>query len=198
MPVFASQKIAHIHHGLGHDQDGESSCPFYLKNICRFLHSQAPVLPTKRRTVGSSSSSKASRPSAFAAELFPTTKADKRRIKHSSFLSRIEKPKKSQAKKIRRPSKKLVTTLESLADALPDADAEFETSNARIKQRSLKSSPGAMKKKAKLEAGEKERFQQNLAQLAKGGTEGPENGTSAKWAALRAHINATIDRNEAT
>lgn len=139
--------------------------------------------------------SKASQASAFASDSFPSNKADKRRMKHSSFLSRIEKPKKTTAKKVRRPSKKLITTLESLADALPDADAEVGTGNARIKQRSLKSRPGAMKKKAKLEAEEKERFQKNLAQLAQGSGQCGEKAMTAKWETLRSHISATIEKS---
>ena len=103
-----------------------------------------------------------------ANSLFRTTKEDKRLIRHSALISRIEKAS-TKSKKRRRPSKKLVTTLESLVDALPDVPpaADGETLDAaRAKQRKLKSRPGALKRKAKLETLERERFAKNMAQMA--------------------------------
>lgn len=145
-------------------------------------------------------------------ENFKTTKKDKRTIKHSSFVSRIEKAN-SKAKKRRRPSKKLVADLESLANALPD-DADggtgegVESGNAKIRHRSLKSRPGAMKRKGKLETMEKERFGKNMAQMvtgtataapksAEGSMAGAANGggaSSARWAALRGFIQQTMEQ----
>ncbi|KAI4198616.1 MAG: hypothetical protein LQ350_005146 [Teloschistes chrysophthalmus] len=100
---------------------------------------------------------------------FGTSKKDKRIIKRSALISRIEKSKHKQ-KKRRRPSKKLVVSLESLADALPEAPSRdeagaTEASAGKIRHRSLKSQPGSMKKKEKIIRLEKDRFNQNMAQL---------------------------------
>ncbi|KAK3049335.1 hypothetical protein LTS18_012769, partial [Coniosporium uncinatum] len=91
---------------------------------------------------------------------FTTTKKDKRIMKHSLLMSKVQK---SQARpKRRRPNKKLVANLESLADALPDADAnggegagagiesrDKVVDQATIRQKSLKSRPGALKRREK-------------------------------------------------
>ncbi|KAI5309648.1 hypothetical protein KEM55_002744 [Ascosphaera atra] len=119
------------------------------------------------------------------ADEFRTNKKDKRTIKHETFLARIEKSRKKKLKR-RRPSKKLVTNLDSLADALPGSDDDEDTdmdgsprakkaqgldaggagqSNI-IKQKSLKHKPGALKKKEKIDARERDRFQRNLAQMS--------------------------------
>lgn len=103
-------------------------------------------------------------------------------------------------KKRRRPSKKLITTLESLADALPDAGGENAISESRngeimaevdraevrgglgamtkIRQRSLKSRPGAMKMREALEKRERERFERNMATIIGSRLEAERNGTS--------------------
>ncbi|KAL8641639.1 MAG: hypothetical protein Q9226_008607 [Calogaya cf. arnoldii] len=141
---------------------------------------------------------------------FRTTKKDKRMIKHSALISRIEKSK-AQPKKRRRPSKKLVADLESLAAALPDApprdDHVTETGIATMRHRSLKSKPGAMKKKEKIISMEKDRFNRNMAQMA--AVQTPDStqmeasqSTAAstqvqsrsKWAALRSHIQQTMEQ----
>ncbi|OJD09804.1 hypothetical protein AJ78_08916, partial [Emergomyces pasteurianus Ep9510] len=110
---------------------------------------------------------------------FRTTKKDKRQIKHSVFLSKIEKPRGKPLKR-RRPSKKLVTSLNSLVDALPDAGDGTSSSSTKndkhraimagqvniIHQKSLKHKPGAMKRKETLDRRERERFARNLAQMA--------------------------------
>ncbi|KAL9577221.1 MAG: hypothetical protein Q9212_006507 [Teloschistes hypoglaucus] len=62
---------------------------------------------------------------AETASAFGTSKKDKRIIKHSALISRIEKSK-HKAKKRRRPSKKLMVSLESLGDALPEAPSRDE------------------------------------------------------------------------
>jgi hypothetical protein len=102
---------------------------------------------------------------------FINSKKDRRTIKHSAFISRIEKASKKPLKR-RRPNKKLVTTLEGLADALPSVDelvkgGKGELGGGKIGGRkgSLKSKPGAMKRKEKLERGERERFGRNLAAI---------------------------------
>lgn len=139
---------------------------------------------------------------------FKTTKKDKRLIKRSTFVSRIEKPHKKSTKR-RRPSKKLVTTLESLADALPDArnkegGVAGELANV-IRHKSLKSRPGAMKRKEKLDRLERERFGKNMAQMVvlkdKAKTD-PDAAmdttigtTSGRWAALRNFLTQTMEQN---
>lgn len=102
--------------------------------------------------------------------------------------------------KRRRPSKKLVTTLQSLANALPEAE-EFrhQDDDPRIQHKSIKTRPGAMKRRAKLEAMEKDRFQKNLVQMASrqstdlGDTDHERStATSGRWMALRNFIGATM------
>ena len=132
------------------------------------------------------------------------TKRAKRDSKHAILLSRITKTAPgSKIKKRRRPSKKLVTNLKDLADALPDTPADRpyedpENAGLKGKQKSLKSRPGAQKKKEKLVAMETERFRQNLAVMAAGSTKkGKDDGDGAgevgeeKWAAIRHFINSS-------
>jgi hypothetical protein len=135
---------------------------------------------------------------------FLNTKKDKRIIKHSVFVNRIEKANKKSLKR-RRPSKKLVTTLESLADALPDVDdgTERVIGDAKIRHKSLKSRPGATKRKEKLERVEKDRFGKNMAQLMGSATQSSVGGMPAeaqvtpiasRWAALRGFISQTLEQ----
>lgn len=134
-----------------------------------------------------------------------STKRDKRTIKHSTFVSKIEK-RSTISKKRRRPSRKLAADLETLADALPETEKrEVVLGEAKIKHRSLKSRPGAMKRKEKLEKMERERFGKNMAQLvetavpkpAAGSTESEDAGSSktSSWAALRGFISQTMEHN---
>ncbi|KAG7009719.1 hypothetical protein G7Y79_00002g008340 [Physcia stellaris] len=141
-----------------------------------------------------------------------TSKKDKRTIKHSALVSRIEKSK-ATPKKRRRPSKKLVTNLESLAAALPDAPGSKREGtvigDGKIRQKSLKSRPGAMKRKEKLASLEKDRFNKNMAQMmaprnmsqddqfASGGDEA-KSGSRNKWAALRGFIQQTMEQRPET
>lgn len=152
---------------------------------------------------------------------FINSKKDKRVIKHSSFVSRIEKANKKPLKR-RRPGKKLVTDLDSLKKALPDLLAEGETEESlqqlkegKIRLKSLKSRKGALKKKEKVIKGETERFRGSLAKLNAVGaadtmnieTEGEgeasadqtqqPNATASRWAALRGFISATMEQNPA-
>ncbi|KAL9597443.1 MAG: hypothetical protein Q9219_005135 [cf. Caloplaca sp. 3 TL-2023] len=140
---------------------------------------------------------------------FANTKKDKRTIKHSALLSRIEKSK-PPPKKSRRSSKKLITDLESLAEALPAVDEaeQVETATAIFRHRSLKSKPGAMKKKEKIMKMEKDRFNQNLAQMALWQGSNKDHGDDAgrhsltgasspadtKWAAIRSFIQQTMEK----
>jgi hypothetical protein len=158
------------------------------------------------------------REGAEISDRFINSKKDKRIIKHSAFVNRIEKAHKKPLKR-RRPSKKLVTTMESLADALPDlqdlgglggGDAAAE---GKIKQKSMRSRPGATKRKEKLEKMERERFGKNMAQLVAGrtqsvantdtnnmqteggeGTQAQSTATGSRWAALRGFISQTLEQ----
>lgn len=125
--------------------------------------------------------------------LFSSSKRDKHAIKHSAFVSKIEKSS-AKTQKRRRPNKKLVANLESLADVLPSLDEEggkdgVILGQAKIQRKSLKSRPGAMKRKEKLEKQERERFNKNLAQMA--GASGTSTGD--RWAALKNHVQSTME-----
>ncbi|KAK4454558.1 ribosome biogenesis protein SLX9-domain-containing protein [Podospora aff. communis PSN243] len=197
----------------------------------------APTAPSKRTTARSkvrarlAASSgptlpKTFRPNAVISDSFLNSKKDKRLIKHSSFVSRISKASApSSSKKRRRPSKKLVATLESLGDALDDITNEMDetmmdkeqAAAGKVRHKSLKSRPGALKRKEKVVKGEMERFGRSLAQLAmvKGetpavvaeekeegmemekGEEGKKTVTANRWAALRGFISSTMEQNPA-
>lgn len=127
-------------------------------------------------------------------------------MRRSALLSRIEKPT-APSKKRRRPSKKLITDLESLAHALPevppDADKEADAGPPRIKYRSFRNKPGAMKRKELLINMEKERFNQNLVALHQGTVDMTSQGeandaheaTKKKWTAIRGFIQQTIEKH---
>ena len=169
---------------------------------------KAPTVPKKRTSVrvkasksafGSHARFKTHREGAIIDDGFISSKQDKRLIKHSAFVNRIEKAHKKPLKR-RRPSKKLVATLGSLADALPDAgESEKLVGDAKIRHRSLKSRPGATKRREKLERMERERFGKNMAQLAAGtaqasGEEAQKTATANRWAALRGFISQTLEQ----
>lgn len=156
----------------------------------RFAQTQAPTAPssTKRKTLRLKAAErlanplaprKVHRPDSVVSDTFLESKRDKRLIKHSSFVSKISKPtiggggvSKSARKNAKRHARqKLQTNLESLADALPEltneevAGGETEK-DGRVRHRSLKSKPGALKKKERVVRGEMERFGMSLAQLS--------------------------------
>jgi hypothetical protein len=196
-------------------------------------HTKAPTAPKKRPSIRAKSSSSTSKsgsglisrpPSASnppttsnpTPELsFINSKKDRRTIKHSALISRIEKAHKKPLKR-RRPNKKLVTTLEGLADTLPDVEDLVKGGIAggvkRGGGKSLKSKPGALKRKEKLERGERERFGRNLAVIMgsrveeKGmEVEGGEGEAEAKktevvkgrFAALRAWVGTNMEKHPA-
>ncbi|KAK4174832.1 ribosome biogenesis protein SLX9-domain-containing protein [Triangularia setosa] len=173
---------------------------------------------------------------------FINSKRDKRLIKHSSFVSKITKPLSSTASKNhkKRQTKKaktqLVTTLESLGDALDNIEDEMEEEGVmdseqalqgKVRHKSIKSRPGALKRKERVVKGEMSRFGYNLAQLAtvtsaissatisrnpssqqvknqqeqpkmkKDATAAQEAATSNRWAALRGFISSTMEQNPA-
>ena len=120
----------------------------------------------------------------------------------------------------------MATNLEALADALPESTNARtkaaggglqggEGGGGKIKHKSLKSRPGAGKRKEKLVAMEMERFKKNMALMSAGststgmvvdetqmaqGSAGDEaasavNGSSAeRWAAIRGFIAQTMER----
>lgn len=153
------------------------------------------------------------------------TKASKRALKHDTLISRIEKSQKKPLKR-RRPGKKLNTALDSLADALPEleenSDDEWEgfdeddkdmdgalgelskmvrvrkakPADGKMKLKTLKSRPGALKRKQKMEESEKERFGKNLASMSAPAQAAPGAGDSSnRWAALRGFIGQTLEQN---
>ncbi|KAJ5167685.1 uncharacterized protein N7482_003279 [Penicillium canariense] len=135
---------------------------------------------------------------------FRTSKKDKRQIKHATLMSKIAKSSKTPKK--RRPSKKLVANLESLADALPDAADESHDASSQvnvIKQTTLRHKPGAMKRREKLEKVERARFAKNMAQMSglpsaaagNAAEVAPEsNPTANRWSALRNFISQTMEQ----
>ncbi|KAF1923658.1 uncharacterized protein M421DRAFT_425552 [Didymella exigua CBS 183.55] len=158
------------------------------------------MAPIKKRTTARAKSARAARPVPAALPKpddfesgLASSKRDKQKIKHSSFVSKIEKSG-AKAQKRRRPNKKLVANLESLADALPGleeggADGGVEVGQAKIQRKSLKSRPGATKRKEKLVKTEMDRFNKNLAQLAGSST----GGVQDRWAALKSHVQNTME-----
>ena len=96
-------------------------------------------------------------------------------------------------------------------DALPETDKRYEEGNSTdrgiIKHNSLKSMPGALKRKDKLEKMERDRFSRNMAQMAGNDfeksvddaerQETESNSSSRRWAALRGFIQRTMDQNPA-
>src|SRR5579862_8675937 len=136
-----------------------------------------------------------------------TTKKSKRTTKRLAFVTKISKAtsqKPSNSVKKRRPSKPLLATLQSLADALPDMSeipSREDGGDTLLRKKSLKSRPGALKRKAKVERGERERFNRNLVQMAgvageSGADAAPPATTSTRWAALRGFVSVTLERKE--
>ncbi|KAH0598618.1 hypothetical protein MHUMG1_03921 [Metarhizium humberi] len=112
--------------------------------------------------------SKVFRTDAHVSDDFINSKRDKRIMKHSSFVSRITSSKIVKNKR-RRPKNKLKTTLEGLADALPElksGEGGEEVLAGRVKHKSLRSKKGALKKKEKIVKGEMERFGASMAKLS--------------------------------
>jgi hypothetical protein len=134
-------------------------------------------------------------------------------MKHSILISKIRKSsQKGTGLKRRRPAKKLVATLESLADALPDMpDATLSTkdldsnSTESRNRKSIRSKPGAAKKREKVVKEERAQFGRNVAVLVTAGI--PNAGeeeqkdslpTINRWAALRAQLNQTVQKGNGT
>ncbi|KAJ5305918.1 hypothetical protein N7508_004933 [Penicillium antarcticum] len=144
----------------------------------------------------------AGRVSSAFGEDFRTNKRDKRQIKHAALVSKIEKDSQKTPKR-RRAHKKLVANLESLADALPEAEeANDAASQANIiKQKTLRHKPGAMKRRENMEKTERERFNKNMADMSTISTisststaEAESNPTAGRWSALRSFISQTMEQ----
>jgi hypothetical protein len=101
-----------------------------------------------------------------------------------------------------------LTTLESLAAALPEqVEINIPRSGGALHDASsvgsLRSKPGVRKKREKMEKAERERFGKNLAVLSQArtsereagghGKEDSASGSSERWKALRAHIEASLE-----
>ncbi len=182
-----------------------------------------PQAPTTSSHTSSRPVKSTLRTSSSTLPVFPTNKKDKRHIKHSNLITRVTKSSASSAEaqrnKRRRQKKQLVTNLESLADALPEdgkgATAMGEGGRSRgaalraqanvniIQRKSMKSRPGAMKRREKVDKGERERFAKNLAEMSGRRTQGtgensakPGGGQQAhgRWAALRGFIAQTMEQ----
>ena len=173
--------------------------------VCTCLTHHTFQAPIKKRTIARAKSARAARPTTAVLPKpddmtsFPSTKRDKQRIKHSSFVSKIEKSS-AKTQKRRRPNNKLIANLESLADALPGADThgDVDLGQARIiqpkqKMESMKRTKGAKKRKEKLEKLEKARFNANLVQLTTAsGTQGAD-AVKDRWAALKSHVQTNME-----
>ncbi|KAM0269438.1 hypothetical protein ACHAQH_009727 [Verticillium albo-atrum] len=184
--------------------------------LARISGAMHPLAPTKTH-----------RSEANVPDGFLSTKKDKRVMKHSGFVTKINHTSPGvKSLKRRRPNKKLVATMESLADALPEltneADGNIEQlREGRIRHKSLKSRPGALKRKEKVVRGEMARFGASMAALAATpeavaaaeaaatgdqsmtvedtpeSSGAPAPATANRWAALRRHISTTMEQNPA-
>lgn len=157
---------------------------------------QAPNRGAKALARSQSAKARTSYPASKAT--FASSKKDKQMMKRSLLLSRIEKSNQKPTKKRRRPNKKLSATLESLADALPDISHLEEAANGEQtaaaavtkarRNKSLRTRPGSMKRKQKVEKAERERFGMNIAQLASLGKGGSSNSALSGLDAIKKHI----------
>ncbi|KAG0635392.1 ribosome biogenesis protein SLX9-domain-containing protein [Tuber brumale] len=174
----------------------------------------AQIKPTKRISRRDKASTSRPVPSARPAPAIPlqVKKKTRQSIKHSLFVSKIEKSSAPSARSRRRKAKaaqnSLITGLESLADALPsgtlDESINFTSASSKVTGRSeeggigrksMKSRPGAMKRKEGVVKSECERFGKNLAIMQAGAIPGAAGG-GGTWAALRGFIEGTMEKKE--
>ncbi|KAI9842463.1 MAG: hypothetical protein M1837_007132 [Sclerophora amabilis] len=192
------------------DRSNSSIANRFLKAPAKRIRPSIRTRATKPKTTSNPKSETADQSAPRSHLGLASSKRDKRIIKHSSFVSKIEKSSK-QPRKRRRPSKRLITNLKSLADALPETGEAEESStvvgDALIKHKSLKSRPGATKRKEKLERMERKRFGQNMAQMLQpvgvtpqqvsdnsGSGEGGSHVVDNRWSALRGFISQTLEQ----
>lgn len=159
-------------------------------------------------------------------------KKEKRTTKHNTLMNKVRDSGVTKTKSRRRPAKKLAAAegLDDLRHALPEFadDEEWEGCSdsdttgdggamrtkrrreGRMAMRSLKSKPGAMKRKHAMHQIEVERFGRNLAALTgnvrKSGKVEVDDGKGApveghgqrqRWNALRAFIGSTMEHDRA-
>jgi hypothetical protein len=73
---------------------------------------------------------------------------------------------------------------------------KVKPADGKMKLKTLKSRPGALKRKQKMEESEKERFGKNLASMSAPAQSAAEaGGSSDRWAALRGFIGQTLEQN---
>lgn len=140
--------------------------------------------------------SKVFRKDAQVSDEFINSKRDKRIIRHSSFVSRITSSKISKNKR-RRPKNKLKTSLDSLADALPElkrGEGGEEILAGKVKHKSLRSKRGALRRKERIVKGEMERFGVSMAKLS---AMQPADGTG-RTSQSRAGEGSDADVDEST
>ena len=171
-----------------------------------------------------------SHPARTTSTTIQATKKDKRDARHTALLSKVEssaavtKASKKNFKRslARATAQNLSTNLHSLADALPDTNdplKEFlvaegldqkpkvgagEAQPAKIKMKTLKSKPGAQKRKEKILKEECTRFVQNLAIIQTAVTQQPAQSLTSSspapapsvWSALRSHIANSMEKKE--
>ncbi|KAF4552427.1 Hypothetical protein D9617_10g074090 [Elsinoe fawcettii] len=68
------------------------------------------------------------------------------------------------------------------------------TSAPKMEMKSIKSRPGAMKRKANLERSEKDRFARNMAQMAPS-TQNTDIASADRWSSLRSFIGQTMQQS---
>ncbi|KAH0611338.1 uncharacterized protein H6S33_010603 [Morchella sextelata] len=181
----------------------------------------APTKPSKRPSLRARTSRPTTTTSSTATTTStprtphqPTKKA-KLHTRRTTFISRITKPTTHPSARSRRRATKalqntLVTELDSLAFALDDAIVAKSVAEGEdgVGRKSMKSRPGAMKRKEKVVRNECERFGKNLAIMSAGmaaaavavGGEGEGEGVGVRrpstWEALRGFIEGTMERKE--
>lgn len=68
--------------------------------------------------------------------------------------------------------------------------------DGKMQLKTLKSRPGAMKRKARLEHTEMERFRKNMAQMQQGTAAEQSSSTADRWTALRGFIGQTMQQSQ--
>lgn len=86
--------------------------------------------------------------------------------------------------------------LTSMARVRRRQPAVVAAADGKMQLKTLKSRPGAMKRKAKLESTEMDRFKKNMAQMQQGAATQSGSSTADRWAALRGFIGQTMQQSE--
>ena len=140
------------------------------------------------------------------------SKSHKRIVKHTALIQRLQQSTPTYRRvnpslKRRRPSKKMVTDLASLEAALPITNDPIEPTalamsscgvkGSKIRYTSLKTKPGARKRRERLLEAERHKFSKNLAVMASSDLRASdaeshtttnmarENNLRARWSAIR-------------